>query len=231
VNVYLTQFDTIRDEQVLKQLSAFATPERLEKAKRFRFASDFHRAIVSELLVRYVLLTRYGVSERETSWSYHPFGKPYLAIRSDLRFNLSHSQNGIACVVGFDEVGVDLEYMKAIPYEEIANAYFSESEIRFLRFQTEGSKVRAFYKIWTRKESILKAIGTGLSEQLRTIEPAPVDEEYSNANVHGHDWHIRTAEIMPDYMLSVCKASRIEELSAVFLPLETIASYFYSKYS
>jgi 4'-phosphopantetheinyl transferase len=52
---------------------------------------------------------------------------------------------------------------------EIARNYFSEREIEALGNFPPSQRARAFYRCWTRKESFIKAKGTGLSFPLNAF--------------------------------------------------------------
>jgi 4'-phosphopantetheinyl transferase len=68
-----------------------------------------------------------------------------------------------------------------------------------------GARDAALLAAWTRKEAVLKAVGTGVSGNLRSIEVLPdasVDAS-NHAVVHGADpsaiWSVRTLSMPPGY--------------------------------
>ena len=64
-------------------------------------------------------------------------------------------------------VGVDVERLRHIgDAAEIADALFTPREAELLRSMSPASRSRAFLTLWTRKESLVKAIGGGLSMPL-----------------------------------------------------------------
>lgn len=98
------------------------------------------------------------------SFDHNPFGKPILA-GSPIHFNISHSKHYFAFYFGPGEGGIDIEVMSDTgPFMAIREEHFHPEEIPMSK-NDEG-----FYTIWTRKEAVLKAAGTGLTEGLNTLD-------------------------------------------------------------
>lgn len=98
------------------------------------------------------------------------FGKPYLADCPQIQFNLSHCKCCVACGVGELPVGIDVE--KRFPWKEnLAKRICHPAEWKLL-MEREDDKVReaCFNLIWSRKESYLKCIGTGIRQDLRNFQ-------------------------------------------------------------
>jgi 4'-phosphopantetheinyl transferase len=139
----------------------------------------------------------------------------HLVGESDIRFNLSHT-NGVALVaVGLGrELGVDIEWHRPLEdLEAMARAVMSELELRqWLALDSEYRYV-AFYHLWSRKESYLKAIGLGLYRNLHEVT-VPISAERldeSGGRIHVvHDvsgegrWQLRDVLASADYSASVC---------------------------
>ena len=87
-------------------------------------------------------------------------------------FNLSHSGGFALCAVGqLGEIGVDIERIRPLSYPGgLARDHLSAEERR-LRSDWEAPAARPeFFRIWARKESILKAAGLGLSRPLGRVD-------------------------------------------------------------
>jgi 4'-phosphopantetheinyl transferase len=82
-----------------------------------------------------------------------------------LRFNLSHSSElALIGVCLGHELGVDLERIKPISEaDRIVASFFSATECAEFTAIPDHSKVLAFFRGWTRKEAVLKGLGTGLA--------------------------------------------------------------------
>ncbi|AWK07573.1 hypothetical protein DDQ41_00030 [Streptomyces spongiicola] len=81
-----------------------------------------------------------------------------------LRFNLSHTDGTVACVVTRElRCGVDVERSgRALPLPRLARAVLSPRERRELDAAPAGRRQELFLRYWTVKEAYLKAIGSGL---------------------------------------------------------------------
>ncbi|MDE2664450.1 MAG: 4'-phosphopantetheinyl transferase superfamily protein [Gemmatimonadota bacterium] len=152
-----------------------ARAERLVNAKaraRFRRARIALRRLLSEYL---------RVPPGELALEYGEHGKPRLvSARADdgagveipFFFNLSHSGGLALCAVGqFGEIGVDIERIRPLSYPgPLARDHLSPEEWR-LRSDWETAAARPeFFRIWARKEAILKAAGLGLSRPLGRVD-------------------------------------------------------------
>jgi 4'-phosphopantetheinyl transferase len=141
-----------------------------QRAMRFRMPADRRRFAVTRgvlrtLLGRYLQLpsTAIGFTENE-------YGKP--AVAGELTFNVAHSGDYalLAFARGVD-VGVDVEHMGGDRVvADLAQRILSPGEYeRFVRV-ADSERTRAFFQIWTLKESFLKGIGSGLSVAPERVE-------------------------------------------------------------
>jgi 4'-phosphopantetheinyl transferase len=69
------------------------------------------------------------------------------------------------------ELGVDVEFVdRRSDNEAIANRFFAEREKRALAAVPADERRVLFFRCWTRKEAVLKALGVGLTVSLDRIE-------------------------------------------------------------
>lgn len=90
-------------------------------------------------------------------------GKPLC--RLPLHFNCSHSGAYVVCAVSEREVGVDLERVRPV-HERLLRTLTAEEKI-WLSTRPEGDRDRAFFQLWTMKESWIKCHGGTLMEYRR----------------------------------------------------------------
>ncbi|MFD9433566.1 4'-phosphopantetheinyl transferase family protein [Streptomyces sp. NPDC060002] len=105
-----------------------------------------------------------------------PHGKVTLDVpagsaHADVRFSVSHSGDviGLAVCRGAD-VGLDVEDGAGTDVEKLAPRVLTDTELAALRARPPAERPAAFLRYWTRKESVLKAIGVGLRVPLRRLE-------------------------------------------------------------
>ena len=171
------------DTETLARLHAFLSDDERERAARFHFARDRDRFVAGRGQLRETLGALLKVPPAAVEFAYGPQGKPALAHETDLRFNLSHSQDWalLAMTVGC-EVGVDLEFMRPdLNPLEVAPSVFSPEECAVLENLPESERLAAFYGYWTRKEAFIKALGLGFARDTReftvNLEPEQVVED------------------------------------------------------
>ncbi|HIT32695.1 MAG TPA: 4'-phosphopantetheinyl transferase superfamily protein [Candidatus Enterenecus stercoripullorum] len=77
--------------------------------------------------------------------------------------SISHSGGLVVCALGATPLGLDTEEVRASP-AALPAEYFTVQERRWINLQPQP--LRAFFRLWTRKESLIKAEGSGLSRML-----------------------------------------------------------------
>lgn len=98
---------------------------------------------------------------QDLEWKYNEHGKPYL--EGGPYFSISHCKAGIAVAIDDAPIGIDIETIRHAN-EDLIERTMNEQE-------RVGMDDRTFTRLWTQKEAIVKAEGTGIYsfEQLQTI--------------------------------------------------------------
>jgi 4'-phosphopantetheinyl transferase len=166
VHVWIVSLDETPIPQV--QLEGVLSSAETDRACRFRFPRDRRRFAAGRGLLRVLLSSYVGASPAELQFptSYH--GKPSLArpcCPEDLQFNVSHSDSWMMIGVTHGRsLGVDVESVRPLSdCDQIAERFFSATEVAALRSLPAKLRTRAFFTCWTRKEAYIKAVGGGLS--------------------------------------------------------------------
>lgn len=148
--------------------------QELARADRFYFDADREIYLAAHWLLRQALSHAGPLAPDSWQFAVEQNGKPRIApglgYRS-LNFNLSHTRGFVACAVGYDaEIGVDVE--RIAPEHagiDIAERYFSATEIALMRAAPAADRAMIFFRLWTLKEALIKATGEGLSRALDTF--------------------------------------------------------------
>lgn len=176
------------------------------RAERFRFERDRLIFSAAHALLRAALGRRLG--RWSGSFRIDAFGKPELEPPTGtppLRFNLTHTRGLVACaLVDGSDIGIDAEQMEASrSLLEIAENYFAGAELGQLRAADAPARVATFYRLWTLKEAVIKAIGEGLSLPLKrfafTLEPLTLAIEGGDPG----EWHIEEFAALPAHALAI----------------------------
>jgi 4'-phosphopantetheinyl transferase len=151
-----------------------------DRANRFHRAEDRALFALTRGMLRYLLSEAKGIAADKIAFADGPHGKPRLAGTGGPYFNVSHS--GCWALIGFSgsrEIGVDIEFMRAAGDElDLARSFFSAAECRSLEGLANGVLFSSFYKIWTCKEAVLKAIGAGISTHLKDFSVELTEDGY-----------------------------------------------------
>lgn len=156
------------DEKQLEDRFSLLPSHITDPVYRYRNPVDRAGRMISRILLE-TLIKKY-LPYQGFSWNDYrrdDWSKPYLEGTS-IRFSSSHHEEvSIVCISEKTECGIDSEPLREIdPY--MYPDFLHDNEKEFLSVQQDP--VRAFYEIWTRKESVLKASGLGVSCELNTID-------------------------------------------------------------
>ena len=92
--------------------------------------------------------------------------RPYF--HSDFDFNISHSGDIVICGgLKNGRIGIDIEKIKPLDINLFEN-YFSSDEWHIVK--KSKNDLSSFYRFWTRKEALAKAIGLGVLEEFSSLE-------------------------------------------------------------
>ncbi len=143
---------------------------------------------------------RYKIMTNETSFARDCFGKPYLIAYPEIHFNISHSEELVACIIGENEVGMDVESIKPFP-KTIIRKVCSPKEQESIRRAVHPNE--QFFKLWTLKESYIKAVGKGLQLPMKSA----VFHIRKDGKIESNqpDYTFRQKVIEGKYILSVCE--------------------------
>jgi 4'-phosphopantetheinyl transferase len=127
--------------------------------------------IVARGSMRKILASYLNTQPEKVRFAAKGNGKPILG-GGEFHFNLSHSKGlALLALSATEELGVDVEQVRPYPIHlELAERYFTPSEVAALRSLPAGQSEKAFFQLWTRKEAFLKAVGLGLAGGLERFE-------------------------------------------------------------
>ena len=169
IEVVVTRLDTGAEAVA----AAARLLDRTEHVRAAGFAAerDRRRFVAARARLRELLGSRLGVAPETIELVYGRRGKPALGPRhaeSEIRFNVAHSGEVAAYVFARGlEVGIDVEIVRDVPEaDRIAAGLFSRAEGEAYRLLDPLEKTHAFFRCWTRKEALLKALGDGIGMRL-----------------------------------------------------------------
>ncbi len=160
----------ISDEIDSQMFMNLLSSDELVKAARFNDESKRRIYIIVRGTLRQKLAEYLGTNPQEIEFAYSETGKPFLKTDPEFTFNLSHSAN--LAVFAFARnamLGIDVEKIRYdFNFERIINRFFSTAQIREIRESKNPSEI--FFQLWTRKEAYIKAVGSTVFGDLKTLD-------------------------------------------------------------
>lgn len=220
IDIWLSYYGDIVDDERLDELRQLLTPDELLQERRFHFADDRKRYLVTRAMVRTILSRYVPIAPGRWKFSTNSYGRPRIAEEiaigqpsaRGLYFNISHTRGLIALAIARGrDLGVDVENAAARCVSlDVARAYFSPDEVDDLfRTPCELQQDR-FFEYWTFKESYIKARGMGLSLPLDRFSFQFPSHDAVRLSIapdlddHAERWSLWQYRPTPDYLLAIC---------------------------
>ncbi|SDE78974.1 4'-phosphopantetheinyl transferase [Pricia antarctica] len=209
-------------DEFLKDVESYANLLSLKETARadsFKFDKDRTVYILARGLLR-ILSGRYlNKIPKKIKFDYGEYGKPGYKFQNPIAFNISHSGNMIVMAFARNcEIGVDIEKIKDdFDVIDIAHHFFSPDEIQTLKALPEQEQVYGFYRCWTRKESFIKAKGSGLSFPLTSFSVS-LDVDYAELlrtdwdSTEKKEWQLFTFTTTKDYLGALSVKGNVESI-------------------
>lgn len=180
-------------------------PAEQQRANGYRREQDKRRFMMSYGFLR-ILLGRYlAIAPKDIIFEAGHNGKPRMKTVENkaLYFNISHSGDYVLIAIGDQETGVDVEKTdKKVHLEEIMNIGFSKVEIAFV--ETSDNPADSFYRLWTRKEALLKATSLGIDDYLKLVPS--INGSYTDVHqiiTLQTNWTVTSFDVDQDYVGAV----------------------------
>jgi len=154
----------------IDELRRMLSPEETRRAERFRVEAAARRFVAARAALRTVLGRSTGTDPADITFAFGEHGKPRLSDGGPC-FNASDTGNFVVIAVAAEEVGIDIELIRALSRRDrLARRICTKRELDALARFPEEQRDAALLRLWTCKEAALKAIGTGLPGGVRKVE-------------------------------------------------------------
>ena len=212
IRLYHASTEALRDAGRFARLLETVPPERQEKVAAFRIEAARRLSLGAGLLLNRALQDA-GYTTAEIA--VNEYGKPWFPALPDFHFSLSHSGERVLCAVSALPVGCDIEKLGR-DTASLARRFFHPKERDWLFSLPEEEQGAAFFRIWTGKESFIKAIGLGLSQPLDSFAVIPGEPVALMQDVDPRPWRIRSFR-EGDYFAALCALEDVED--AMMIPV------------
>lgn len=186
--IFVTTTDALADEKLYEKAYSLIPEYRKVKVDKMKMRENKLQTVTAGLLLNYAVgkwrnrvneecdsvyyenVDIFSVIEANNQCfdyeiAYNSQGKPYFLSNREIFFNISHSSNYVACVIGDRPVGIDIEKARK-GRQNLAKRFFDISEAEWIK---ECDSDQRFFRIWTLKEAYGKATGQGVLDILDKI--------------------------------------------------------------
>jgi len=179
-SVYLFVLDQTQPDSLAPFLTVLRERYRALFTSAMESASDWwiQRKLIGWALLDMALQLETGILLTDCRIELLEHGKPVISNYPDVHFNLSHSKQYFLVGLSPEPIGVDIEMERKIT-PNLAEKVFTEREQKSLPTIEDSTYRQAFLRIWTKKESYTKALGTGYQGLWNRIETADLIDSYS----------------------------------------------------
>ena len=150
-------------EAEVQRMLPLVDEQRRTEALRYKHLFGQFACLKSWLMLKEILKPL-EINDMEMDKNNH--GKPFLVHHPGVHFNLSHCKNGIAVVVDFSPVGIDIESFRKSNLALVRKT-MNPAEAEWIRASSDP--VETFTQFWTKKEAVLKLRGTGIVNDLHSV--------------------------------------------------------------
>ena len=175
--------------------------------KRFDKSIDYKDDNSKKLSLATIIAISQNLNISEEDIFYNEYKKPLL---KNCYFNISHSNEYVVFVKSDKRIGIDIQYMSEADMV-IKDYAFTENEKKYIdEDEIDKDEINRFYRLWTRKEALVKAEGSGFIREPKEVD---VSESIKNDEIIYKDvkYYIKSVKFK-NYYISVCSENKIRNI-------------------
>ena len=170
-SIHLYLLDVDRNSSIYSEL---IPKNQLIEITKYKKKNDRDKRLLARSFLFGFLNKNYGITNFELV--YNEYEKPFLKVFPNINFSFSYSNNYVFIAISIKKlIGIDIEHInRELRINNIASEIMSSSEIaQFNSFDNNSiNKYDYFFQLFSAKESIIKAFGTGLYFDIKSINLA-----------------------------------------------------------
>lgn len=152
----------------------------------FDGSKEQSRQLLTEAIAAYQEIAdvrpKQNPSDLVSAIEYGDKGKPY--IQDWHAFSISHSNNTWTVVFNEYDCGIDVQYERDIDVTAMANRSFCKEDCELI-----ADNKSEFFRLWTRKEAAVKAIGGSIFSEVPSVSGLTVE-------LDGEDYYFFDIELL-----------------------------------
>lgn len=181
--------------------------DEFDRLNTFKVSEQKDTYLKCRYVLRHLLALYLDQLPSSISLSYNSFGKPYLTDNPlHISFNISHCKHSAVIGITMGSIGVDIECPTGQSLKEASSLFLNDYEMKALELSSDPE--RALYHVWTQKEAILKANGTGFSHSPHAIT-GYVTSSVQLQNAQVNHYHLNSF-MREDSIVSICTSTPVD---------------------
>jgi 4'-phosphopantetheinyl transferase len=153
--------------------------DELARACGYRFRADRDAFVLRRTALRVLIGRHLGCKPEAVRFSYNAYGKASLGwpnVATDFSFSVAQTAGvTLLAIAKCKAVGVDVERVRYdIDFLDVGRIVFADCELIWLTAGDPTAMADRFFRLWTRKEAYLKAIGCGFMLDPRLFTPTAI---------------------------------------------------------
>ena len=168
------------------------SPEETRMASSHRFVKDMREFVITRAVLRQILAQYTGRRAADLRFDFNPGGKAVLQSKQAPHFSVSHCSDLAVLALSHFRIGIDVEHIRPGSFwQNVIGNCLCRRERTYLEALPARSRKTALYRLWTRKEAVLKALGTGLLYPPQQVCVLPESKKPSVVNLLGGNWLVQ----------------------------------------
>jgi len=176
LNIWSVDLSELRKDK--QEMNELLSCEEKIRAGKFLKEEDATRYTKSHYKTREILKEYFANKNSIIQIEKDIDGKPFIKNNTlDLYFNISYRGNVFVMAVSNQkQVGIDVEQIKEFKgIKKFIDFCFSEKEKEIINTaKNKNDKIANLFELWTAKESYVKALGKGITTNMKSIDASNV---------------------------------------------------------
>lgn len=141
------------------------TQDEIQRAGKYYFKKDRERFLAIRYALRKILSHKLKCEPQKIDIKFNQYCKPIIDSEYGVYFNISHTSGRSIIVISNELIGVDIENIQTLPKNIVRRPLYSYDEMNMLNNISTHSEYDLYVAaLWTAKEAMAKAIGTGIRD-------------------------------------------------------------------
>lgn len=161
-----------------------------------------------------------GIEKIDLDYDTH--GKPFLRMHPNLQFNCSHTSHTFAIgIMQKYKIGIDIEHKdRLVDMSKLKDLLFSADELEHFERTPGAYRQQAFINCWTKKEALLKAVGSGLTKAMNAFSVNGPEHEAMKWNaIHpglkDKEWFVKNFQLPGDTVGALATNGKVESINYI----------------